>query len=96
VGKFDERMRYSEDVDLFMRIREHNIPIAIVESVTLYYRLHEHNMTHTLAEVDRYLLLAFKKSLDRRRQAHGNAHNLPTMENFERYPIINPSINDEP
>jgi glycosyltransferase involved in cell wall biosynthesis len=89
VGLFDESMRYSEDVDLFMRIREHNIPIAIVENVTLHYRLHEHNMTHNLAEVDRHLLRAFKKSLERRRQAHGNAHNLPAMANFERYPTVN-------
>ena len=89
VGIFDESMRYSEDVDLFMRIREHDIPVAIVDNVTLYYRLHQHNMTHNLVEVDSHLLRAFKKSLDRRRQAHGDAHNLPAMEYLERHPFVN-------
>jgi glycosyltransferase involved in cell wall biosynthesis len=80
VGMFDESMLYSEDVDLFMRIREQGVPLAILDTVTLYYRLHAHNMTNKTAAMDSYLLRAFKKSLDRRRRAHGEARNLPSFE----------------
>lgn len=35
---FDESLRYSEDVDLLLRIREQNIPFTILRAITLYYR----------------------------------------------------------
>jgi glycosyltransferase involved in cell wall biosynthesis len=89
VGAFDESLRYSEDIDFFMRVREYGIQVAVTDHVTLYYRLHQHNMTHDLAKGDSYLLRAFKKSLDRRRQAHGEAHDLPAMQNIDQLPDVN-------
>lgn len=39
-GPFDESLRYSEDVDLLLRVREADIPMTILRARTLYYRRH--------------------------------------------------------
>ena len=68
VGQFDETLRYSEDHDWFLRAREKNISIRIIETVTLYYRLHASNMTRDKNAQDLLLTKVLKMSLDRRRK----------------------------
>jgi glycosyltransferase involved in cell wall biosynthesis len=68
VGQFDETLRYSEDHDWFLRARERNISIRIIETVTLYYRLHASNMTRDKNAQDLLLTKVLKMSLDRRRE----------------------------
>ena len=68
VGFFDPALRYSEDVDWFMRAREQGIPMLILEQVTLLYRLHQQNMTHRKNLHDLSLMKVLKNSLDRRRK----------------------------
>lgn len=47
IGGFDETFRYSEDMDLLVRVREHGIGIAILPEIVLYRRFHGDQMTAT-------------------------------------------------
>lgn len=79
VGMFDETMRYSEDVDWFMRAREVGAAIVTIDAVTLLYRQHEQNMTRGKSTSELNVLKALKRSLDRRRERTGSASALPTF-----------------
>lgn len=79
VGLFDETMRYSEDVDWFMRAREAGAAIVTIDAVTLFYRQHEQNMTRGKSTSELNVLKALKRSLDRRREQTGVASALPTF-----------------
>lgn len=70
VGLFDERLRYSEDHDWFLRAREQGVAMAVVDQVTLLYRRHSGNMTRDPDHQGYQLARVLKASLDRRR-AHG-------------------------
>jgi glycosyltransferase involved in cell wall biosynthesis len=80
VGLFDETMRYSEDVDWFMRAREAGAAILTIDAVTLFYRQHEENMTRGKSTSELNVLKALKRSLDRRREQTGVAAALPTFK----------------
>ena len=80
VGLFDETMRYSEDVDWFMRAREAGAAIKTIDAVTLLYRQHEQNMTRGKSTSELNVLKALKKSLDRRRERTGAAAALPAFK----------------
>jgi len=45
LGGFDPSYRYAEDRDLFIRMREHGVEIAVLPDVVLRKRLHGSNMT---------------------------------------------------
>ncbi len=79
IGLFDETMRYSEDVDWFMRAREGGATIRTIDAVTLFYRQHEENMTKDKSATELNVLKALKKSLDRRRERTGSASALPSF-----------------
>jgi glycosyltransferase involved in cell wall biosynthesis len=80
VGMFDETMRYSEDVDWFMRAREAGAAIKTIDAVTLFYRQHDENMTRGKSTYQLNILKTLKKSLDRRRERTGSASALPTFK----------------
>jgi glycosyltransferase involved in cell wall biosynthesis len=80
VGLFDETMRYSEDVDWFMRAREAGAAIVTIDAITLFYRQHEENMTRGKNTAELNVLKALKRSLDRRREQTGVAAALPTFK----------------
>jgi glycosyltransferase involved in cell wall biosynthesis len=80
VGLFDETMRYSEDVDWFMRAREGGAAIKTIDAITLFYRQHEQNMTRGKSASELNVLKALKRSLDRRRERTGFASALPTFK----------------
>ena len=79
VGLFDETMRYSEDVDWFMRAREAGAAVVTIDAVTLLYRHHEQNMTRGKSASELNVLQALKRSLDRRRERNGVASALPNF-----------------
>ena len=79
VGLFDETMRYSEDVDWFMRAREAGARIVTIDAITLLYRQHEQNMTRGKSTSELNVLKALKRSLDRRREGTGVAAALPSF-----------------
>ncbi len=68
VGLFDETLRYSEDVDLLLRIREAELPMTILRARTLYYRRHDNSMmAQSDPAKDRDFKRALSASLMRRR-----------------------------
>ena len=83
VGFLDESLRFSEDVDWFMRAREAEIQMMLRQDVILYYRRHDANMTNVSDFKDLGLLRALKNSIVRRRQANGNAESLTDLLIFE-------------
>jgi glycosyltransferase involved in cell wall biosynthesis len=68
VGLFDHTLPLGEDVDWFLRAQEFGVSIEIIPEVTQYYRRHTNNVTNRTRLSQRYLAIALKKSLDRRRQ----------------------------
>ena len=82
VGCFDETFIYCDDVDWFLRAREKNIPVVIHQEIVQYYRKHNTNLTLNNQIDLKYQLLAFKKSLDRRRN-QGNGTIKPTKGWFD-------------
>jgi glycosyltransferase involved in cell wall biosynthesis len=80
VGLFDATMRYSEDVDWFMRAREAGVAIMTIDAVTLFYRQHDANMTRGKNASELNILKTLKRSLDRRRERTGFAPALPTFK----------------
>jgi glycosyltransferase involved in cell wall biosynthesis len=45
VGKFDEEMRFAEDIDYFVRMSEHNYRVVLSDTDALIYRRHSTNAT---------------------------------------------------
>lgn len=68
VGLFEESLRYSEDVDWFMRAREEDISMVILGDVTLLYQLHAVNMTRQMNSESSNLAAVMRRSLERRRR----------------------------
>ena len=88
IGLFDETMRFSEDVDWFMRAREGGAAILTIDAVTLFYRQHEQNMTRGKTTSELNILKTLKRSLDRRRGSTGIASALPA------FPMPAPLVNE--
>ena len=80
VGIFDESLRHFEDHDWFLRAREKDVSMVILENITLYYRRHENSMSSRKSEDDPTMIQILKKSLDRRRQ-----HNKGLVELLPRF-----------
>ena len=83
LGGFDNELRYGEDVDLLMKLRESGIGFAILRSIELYYRKHPGAMT---AQSDPRqasdLRRAALKSLQRRRLAGTTDRALPDLARY--------------
>lgn len=84
VGKFDEEMALSEDLDWFLRCREVGIDVEVHEDVVQFYRQHEKNITKNRRVTNSFMLKAFKKSLERRRKT-GNDFSIgiPSFKNLD-------------
>jgi glycosyltransferase involved in cell wall biosynthesis len=67
VGGFDASYLYAEDRDLFVRLREHGVGIAVLPDLVLYKRLHGANMTMNKPE-SHPILRSLKEKLDRGRE----------------------------
>ena len=83
VGLFDERLKYQDDWDWFMRARELGVSMVMSREVVLFYRRHEHNLTNRRELNDRYMMRMFKQSLDRRRRHNGVARSLPGLSDYQ-------------
>ena len=82
IGGFDPSLRFSEDVDWFLRAREAQLPMVILPEVTLIYRLHAANMTREMSLRTSRMLTVLKQSLDRRRAA-GSSGDLAPWRAFD-------------
>jgi glycosyltransferase involved in cell wall biosynthesis len=85
IGNFDESLRFSEDVDWFLRARENGLNMRILRTTTLIYRLHGQNMTQNIPAVDRSLAIVLKRSIDRRRQGGGRVRPLPGWLSYDEW-----------
>jgi glycosyltransferase involved in cell wall biosynthesis len=95
VGLFEPALRYSEDIDWFLRARERGVGLHILKCVTLYVRRHETNMTLGRDCYDMNVIGVLKSSLDRRRgQRSGFADQLirPLISPFDDVaePLLDP------
>ncbi len=79
VGYFNEQLRFSEDQDWILRIKEANISMQILNEIVLLYRIHPGNVTIHKTLKDLGVLRALKLSLDRRRQLSEDPLN-PTID----------------
>ncbi|MEO1591138.1 MAG: glycosyltransferase family A protein [Cyanobacteria bacterium J06632_22] len=77
-GPFDASQIHSEDVDWFMKARELQVPMVVLEAVTLLYRKHETNLTHDRQENLKGFMQALHKSIHRRR-AQGKTASLSQL-----------------
>jgi glycosyltransferase involved in cell wall biosynthesis len=84
VGKVDETMRHGVDLDWFLRCREQNVPIVVIEDVVLLYRRHDQNMTRNIEAGREGLMRTVKQSLDRRRRGQETVQSLPQWETLGR------------
>jgi glycosyltransferase involved in cell wall biosynthesis len=67
VGRFDEHLRLSEDVDWFMRARDAGVEVVSVDHLVLRYRIHAENTSRDKAGAQATMLHALRSSLARRR-----------------------------
>jgi glycosyltransferase involved in cell wall biosynthesis len=85
VGGFDVDFRTNEDIDWFLRIREHGVLVALGAHIVLHYRQHNNNLSKD-RNSRRTFGLALQKSTERRRQPDGTI--LPLPELFYMDPVL--------
>ena len=67
LGGFDPSYRYAEDRDLFIRMREHGVAIAVLPDIVLHKRLHGSNLTMD-PPTTHPMLRSLREKLERERQ----------------------------
>ncbi|HVO52154.1 MAG TPA: glycosyltransferase family A protein [Thermoanaerobaculia bacterium] len=72
-GVFDPELRFSEDVDWFLRAREAGVPMVVLQAVTVLYRQHGRNMTRGRSTRDLGFIRVLQRSLERRREQNAGA-----------------------
>jgi glycosyltransferase involved in cell wall biosynthesis len=82
VGWFDPSMRYCDDWDWFLRARELGIRMRLHRDTVLTQRLHGENMTRQREVGQKYQMLMFKRSLQRRRSGGQTPVSLPPLSTF--------------
>jgi glycosyltransferase involved in cell wall biosynthesis len=70
LGGFDPSYTYAEDRDLFIRMREHGVEIAVLPDVVLHKRLHGSNMTMN-QPATHPMLRSLREKLERERHPEG-------------------------
>ena len=68
VGLFNPDYRVGEGAEWFVRAKETNVPMAILDDVLLHRRIHGSNLTRQARLVNSSILQALKESLDRKRK----------------------------
>lgn len=77
LGGFSEDLRFSEDHDFFLRVREAGRRFVVLPDVTLEYRLHAANMTNGRTMAEFGLTEVLRRSLARRRANGHSQQSLP-------------------
>lgn len=69
VGLFNTALRFSEDIDWFIRASELGVCIQAIDAISLFHRLHGGNITRCVDSHTVNITRVLKSSLDRRRKA---------------------------
>jgi len=82
-GPIDESLRFGEDTDWFLKVRELQIPTHVHDDVVLLYRRHGHNMTleRTAATRKADLFGVLRRSVKRRQEGGDPPSSLPALGN---------------
>lgn len=83
IGNFEESLKFSEDHDLFLRIREAGLTIGSINEISLYYRIHETNMTRQKLLNEMQVFEVIKKSLERRKVTGNNLSPFPSIRKLK-------------
>ncbi|HBY59173.1 MAG TPA: hypothetical protein DEH78_05090, partial [Solibacterales bacterium] len=83
-GPLDESLRFAEDVDFFLRVREKDLPLVVLRDVTLEYRIHPGGMTAGPAPTGLGMQDALMRSI-RRRRAAGLTAPLAPWNSFDEF-----------
>ena len=67
IGFFDERLRFGDAVEWFIRASESNVKKRVLDDVLTYHRMHDNNLTRRRSEESRKEFLAIVRGLLRRR-----------------------------
>jgi glycosyltransferase involved in cell wall biosynthesis len=70
-GMFNETLRFHEDHDWYLRVREQGINMVILKDITLLYQRHPASVTHEKPPLDTAFMSMLKRSIDRRKAASG-------------------------
>lgn len=92
VGRFDESLRYCEDLDFVMRCWEHDIP-KVQADCLLFYRRHAGSMTKGLKGAERGTLGAYRKRIERIRSGEYDPHR-PRRVSWPDYLGVPPDAED--
>jgi glycosyltransferase involved in cell wall biosynthesis len=80
VGAIDEALRFGEDTDWFLKLRERQIATLVHDDVVLLYRRHQHNMTlQRTAQTRTADLFSVLRQSVKRRQGQGAMAALPAL-----------------
>ncbi len=82
LGGLDESLRFSEDMDLYMRMRERRVPFVILQQVTLYYRRHLGSMTGGPQTPERLQLFEMLRLSIARRRSGGALADVALFESY--------------
>lgn len=78
---FDETLRFSEDIDWWMRIKEQQTRIALLEATTLLYHVHGRNMSVSKTINELQLLRVLHRAAQRR-QENKQMNHIPQLNDF--------------
>ncbi len=71
VGYFNNNLKFGEDTDWFMKIKEMEIPVKILKDKLVYARLHKDNLTNSFNVRNREVIFSqIKNVLDERRNKY--------------------------
>ncbi|MBZ4187285.1 glycosyltransferase family 2 protein [Niabella beijingensis] len=78
---FDESLRYSEDIDWWLRLKEQQVKIVLLEATTLLYRVHGSNMSVHKSIRELQLLNVLHKAARRRENKMLMPH-IPQLKDY--------------
>jgi glycosyltransferase involved in cell wall biosynthesis len=81
LGRFDEDLKQSEDLDYLLRFFELSLKYRFLDNVAMLYRRHGENTTKAREEAQRHFRLALLRSTQRRRRA-GNTGSVTKFYDF--------------
>jgi glycosyltransferase involved in cell wall biosynthesis len=77
LGGFDPTFGFAEDRDLFIRMREHDVKIAVLPEIMVYRRFHGENTNFTRRPAKHPILRSLKGKLDRERASAAEEEETP-------------------